>query len=95
VTGNHSWLFRTDLWLVTKGADSLDLKAGPDRAGGAWLNKPGGSVMMRITPGILDLGKLGETVPPRDPDNDDESEDEEDDEGNEDLEPAVIREPDE
>ena len=53
------------------------------------------SVMMRITPGILDLGKLGETVPPRDPDNDDESEDEEDDEGNEDLEPAVIREPDE
>jgi hypothetical protein len=38
---------------------------------------------------------LGETVPPRDPDDDDESEDEEDDEGNEDLEPAVIREPDE
>jgi hypothetical protein len=34
-------------------------------------------------------------MPPRDPDDDDESEDEEDDDRNEDLEPAVIREPDE
>jgi hypothetical protein len=54
-----------------------------------------GGVMMRITLDILDLAKLGETVPPRDPDDDDESEDEEDDDRNEDLEPAVIREPDE
>ena len=50
--------------------------------------------MMRITLDILDLAKLGETVPPRDPDDDDGS-DEEDDDRNEDLEPAVIREPDE
>jgi hypothetical protein len=36
-------------------------------------------------------------IPPRDPDDDDEDEDEdeEDDDRNEDLEPAVIREPDE
>ena len=54
-----------------------------------------GGVMMRITLDILDLAKLGETVPPRDPDDDDESKDEEDDDRNEDLEPAVIREPDE
>jgi hypothetical protein len=50
---------------------------------------------MRITLHILDLAKLGETVPPRDPDDDDESEDEEDDDRNEDVEPAVIRERDE
>jgi hypothetical protein len=54
-----------------------------------------GGVMMRITLDILDLAKLGETVPPRDPDDDDESEDEEDDERDEDRDPAVIREPDE
>jgi hypothetical protein len=36
------------------------------------------------------------TDPPRDPDDDeDEGEDEEDEDRNEDLEPAVIREPDE
>ena len=38
---------------------------------------------------------IGNTVPPRDPDDDDEAEDEENDEQDEDLEPAVIREPDE
>ena len=53
-----------------------------------------GGVMMRITLDILDLAKLGETVPPQDPDDDDESEDEEDDDRNEELDPAVIREPD-
>ena len=35
------------------------------------------------------------TVPPRDPDDDDEPEDGEDDERDDDLDPAVIREPDE
>jgi hypothetical protein len=54
-----------------------------------------GGVMKRITLDILDLANLGETAPPRDPDDDDESEDEEDDERNEELDPAVIREPDE
>ena len=44
---------------------------------------------------IPDLANLGDTVPPRDPDDDDESEDEEDDDRNEELDPAVIREPDE
>jgi hypothetical protein len=33
--------------------------------------------------------------PPRDPDDDDEADDEEDGDRNEDLDPAVIREPDE
>ena len=51
--------------------------------------------MMRITLDILDLANLGETVPPRDPDDDDKSEDEEDDDRDEDRDPAVIREPDE
>jgi len=37
---------------------------------------------------------IGKAAPPRDPD-DDETEDEEDDEQNDDLDPAVIREPDE
>ena len=37
---------------------------------------------------------VGEALPPRDPD-DDETEDEEDDEQDEDLDPAVIRGPDE
>lgn len=37
----------------------------------------------------------GNMVPPRNPDDDDESEDEEDDDQNEELDPAVIREPDE
>jgi hypothetical protein len=37
----------------------------------------------------------GNTVPLRDPDDDDEAEDEENDEPDEDLEPAIIREPDE
>jgi hypothetical protein len=56
-----------------------------------------GGVMMRIALDmrIPDLANFGETVPPRDPDDDDESEDEEDDDRNEELDPAVIREPDE
>ena len=56
-----------------------------------------GGVMMRIALDmrIPDLANLGDTVPPRDPDDDDESEDEEDDDRNEELDPAVIREPDE
>jgi hypothetical protein len=54
-----------------------------------------GGVMVRITLDILDLANLGETVPPRDPDDDDEAEDEEDGERDDDLDPAVIREPDE
>jgi hypothetical protein len=38
----------------------------------------------------------GKMVPPRDPDDDeDENEDEEDEDRNENLDPAVIREPDE
>ena len=39
---------------------------------------------------------VGNTMPPRDPNNDTDEDDEEDDvaEGDEDLEPAVIREPD-
>jgi hypothetical protein len=37
---------------------------------------------------------MGSALPPRDP-NDDETSDEEDDEQEEDLDPAVIREPDE
>ena len=37
---------------------------------------------------------VGEALPPRDPD-DDETEVEEDDEQDEDIDPAVIREPDE
>jgi hypothetical protein len=38
----------------------------------------------------------GNVVPPRDPDDDeDEDENEEDEDRNEDLDPAVIREPDE
>ncbi len=51
--------------------------------------------MIRITPEILDLANLRETVPPRDRDDDDDAEDEEDDDRNEDKDPAVIREPDE
>ena len=41
------------------------------------------------------LANLGHTVPPRNPDDDDEPEDEEGDERDDDLDPAVIREPDE
>ena len=37
----------------------------------------------------------GNMAPPRDPDDDDEDEDEDDDVRDEDLDPAVIREPDE
>jgi hypothetical protein len=51
--------------------------------------------MMRITLDVLNLANLGETVPPRDPDDDDEAEDEENDERDDDLDPPVIREPDE
>jgi hypothetical protein len=39
---------------------------------------------------------MGNTMPPRDPDDDDDAEDEDGDaEPDEDLEPAVVREPDE
>jgi hypothetical protein len=39
---------------------------------------------------------MSNTMPPRDPDDDDDAEDEDDDaEPDEDIEPAVIREPDE
>ena len=38
---------------------------------------------------------MGNTMPPRDPNDDDEAEDEDDDAEPEDLEPAVVREPDE
>jgi hypothetical protein len=38
---------------------------------------------------------IGNTEPPRDPDDDDDAEDEEGDDEPDDLDPAVIREPDE
>ena len=52
-----------------------------------------------MTPGIPAgiftlLSLVGNTVPPRDPDDVDDEEDE-DDEADDDREPAVIREPDE
>jgi hypothetical protein len=78
-----------------RGARYAQSEGGPRGLGEFGSIKLRGGVMMRITLDILDLAKLGETVPPRDPDDDDESEDEEDDDRNEDLEPAVIREPDE
>ncbi len=40
------------------------------------------------------LSLVGNSVPPRDP-NDDDDEEEDDDEADDDREPAVIREPDE
>jgi hypothetical protein len=86
---------RSGLRPVTEGTDSLDLKAGPNCAGGVWLNELKCGVMMRITLDVLNLANLGETVPPRDPDDDDEAEDEENDERDDDLDPPVIREPDE
>jgi hypothetical protein len=41
------------------------------------------------------LNLVGNTMPPRDPNNGDDDEDDEEDEEDEDREPAVIREPDE
>ena len=41
------------------------------------------------------LSLVGNTVPPRDPNDDDDQEQEDDDEADDDREPAVIREPDE
>jgi hypothetical protein len=38
---------------------------------------------------------MGNTIPPRDPNDDDDGEDEGDDAEPDDLEPAVVREPDE
>jgi len=38
---------------------------------------------------------MGNTIPPRDPNDDDDAEDEDDDAEPEELEPAVVREPDE
>jgi hypothetical protein len=98
VTGSVSWLCRSsrvDLWLVAEELDTLDLEAGLGVLEEFGSIKLRGGVMMRITLDILDLANLGETVPPRDPDDDDEAEDEEDDERDEDRDPAVIREPDE
>jgi hypothetical protein len=86
---------RADLWLVAEGLDTLDLKGVLRGLGEFGPTKLRGGVMMRITLDILDLANLGETVPPRDPDDDDESDDEEDDERDDDRDPAVIREPDE
>ena len=40
------------------------------------------------------LNLVGNTMPPRDPNNGDDDEDDEEDEEDEDREPAVIREPD-
>ena len=41
------------------------------------------------------LSLVGNTVPPRDPNDDDDQEQEDDDEADDDREPVVIREPDE
>jgi hypothetical protein len=41
------------------------------------------------------VSNMGNTEPPRDPDDDDDAEDEEGDDEPDDLDPAVIREPDE
>ena len=38
---------------------------------------------------------MGNTMPPRDPNDDDDDADDEDDEPDDDLDPAVVREPDE
>ena len=38
---------------------------------------------------------MGNTMPPRDPNDDDDAEDEDDAEPDDDLDPAVVREPDE
>jgi len=63
----------------------------------SWLCRSSRADLRLVAEGLdtLDLANLGDTVPPRDPDDDDESEDEEDDDRNEELDPAVIREPDE
>jgi hypothetical protein len=45
---------------------------------------------------LVDWGPMGNTMPPRDPNDDDDAEDEDRDaELGDDLEPAVVREPDE
>ena len=47
---------------------------------------------------LIDCGVvtiLGDTMPPRDPNDDDDDDEDEDDEREDDREPAVIREPDE
>ena len=51
---------------------------------------------------LVDWGPVGNTVPPRDPEDDEDGEDGEDDEDDDgdaepddDLDPAVVREPDE
>jgi hypothetical protein len=38
---------------------------------------------------------MGNTMPPRDPNDDDDDDDDAEDEDDDDLEPAVVREPDE
>ena len=45
---------------------------------------------------LIDWGLMGNTMPPRDPNDHDDAEDEDGDaEPDDDLEPAVVREPDE
>jgi hypothetical protein len=43
----------------------------------------------------VDWGLLGNKMPPRDPNDDDDDEEKEEDDEDEDLEPPVVREPDE
>jgi hypothetical protein len=63
----------------------------------AWALRCFGVLQFMEIPGPIywHFANIGYTVPPRDPDDDDESEDEEDDDREEDLDPTVIREPDE
>jgi hypothetical protein len=44
---------------------------------------------------LVDWGPMGDTVPPRDPDDDDAEDEDGEAEPDDDLEPAVVREPDE
>ena len=77
-----------------RGARYARSEGGPRGAGGVWLNKAQRWCYDEDPLDILDLANLGETGR-RETDDDDESEDEEDDDRNEELDPAVIREPDE
>jgi hypothetical protein len=100
VTRSNSWLCRSsraDLRLVAEGLDTLDRKVGLGVLEEFGSIKLRGGVILRIALDlqIPDLANLSDTVPPRDPDDDDGSEDEEDDDRNEELDPAVIGEPDE
>jgi hypothetical protein len=50
---------------------------------------------LRIPDSVFTWSLVGNTMPPRDPNNTDDEDEDEDDEEDEDREPAVIREPDE